>query len=88
MPRAMPASFNKPFRPDAVLAALVGPESRPRSEFVKRVWAVIKSQSLQDVKLRRTIVARTPEFRAFVGADTCTMFDIPRLIGAHLVREG
>jgi chromatin remodeling complex protein RSC6 len=85
MPRTANASFMKLQRPDAILAAIVGPEPRSRPDITVRIWAYIKSASLQDTKNRRQINAGTPEFRALLGgADSCTMFELPKFVGLHI----
>jgi upstream activation factor subunit UAF30 len=74
----------RPQQPDAVLAAIVGPEPRPRTEITKRVWAYIKAHGLQDPTDRRVIFARTPEFRALLqGANACSMFQLPQFVFGH-----
>jgi upstream activation factor subunit UAF30 len=92
MPRTANASFMKLQHPDAVLAAIIGPEPRPRTEITVRIWAYIKSHGLQDAKNRRFINARTPEFAALLGADwpvvdgvqAVSMFQLPGVIGRHI----
>lgn len=78
------AGFMKPQKPDATLAAIIGPEPRPRTEITKDVWAYIKSHKLQDGDDRRVIYARTDAFRALLqGASSCTMFELPRFVFGH-----
>jgi chromatin remodeling complex protein RSC6 len=85
MPRTVPAKFFAPQQPDAVLAALVGPDPQPRTEITKQLWRYIKKHGLQHPSERRRIMAGTPEFRALIDdADSCTMFELPQFIGQHI----
>ena len=85
MPRTPSAKFLAAKKPDAVLAALIGPEPRPRTEITSRLWSVIKSTGCQD---KRMIKGATPEMRAFIGAESIDMMQLARCISAHLVTEG
>ena len=41
-------AFMKPMSPSAVLAAVVGSGSMPRTEVTKKIWGYIKRNGLQD----------------------------------------
>jgi chromatin remodeling complex protein RSC6 len=84
MPRTN-AAFMKLQQPDAVLAALIGPEPRSRPEITKRIWAVIKSTGCQ---AGRTILGATPQMRAFIGAESIDMMQLAKCVSAHVTKEG
>ena len=54
--KANPA-LQKPLRPSAELAAVVGPDPLPRGQAVSRVWGYIKEHGLQNPADRREILA-------------------------------
>jgi upstream activation factor subunit UAF30 len=47
----------KPLTPSKDLAAIVGSKALPRTEVVKKLWAYIKKNNLQDPKNKRNIKA-------------------------------
>ena len=51
------AAFMKPMKISDKLAEVVGKGPMPRSEVVKKLWAYIKKNDLQDKKNRRNINA-------------------------------
>lgn len=57
-----------------------------RTEIIKRLWAFIKKNRLQDTKNRRLIhVARTPETKLlFKGKKTINMFEMTKLLDKHI----
>jgi len=82
--RTANAAFMKPVTPSATLAEVVGAKPIPRTEVTKRLWAYIKTHSLQDVKNKRMIKA-DPALRAvFGGKSTVNMFEMTKLVGKHL----
>ena len=81
MPRA--SGLNKPLRPSAALAAIIGSEPIPSTEAVKRIWDYIRKQSLQNPSNRREILADA-KLRAVVEADKIGILDLPRALGRHL----
>lgn len=72
------------YRPDAALAAVIGPEAVARTEALKKLWDYIKAHNLQDPQDKRTIVA-DDKLRAVLGKDRAGMFELTGLIGPHLV---
>ena len=73
-------AFMKPLQPDAQLAALVGQEPMPRTQVVARVWEYIKKNGLQE---SRNINA-DEKLRPIFGKDQITMFEMMKLVNAHL----
>ena len=77
-----PAAAN--YHPDAALAAVIGSEAVARTEALKKLWDYIKAHNLQDPQDKRTLVA-ADELRPVLGKDRAGMFELPGLIGPHLV---
>lgn len=78
------SAFMKPLQPDAALAAVVGDKPLPRTEVVKKLWVYIKKNNLQDPKNRRNINADEKLKPVFGGKKTVNMFEMTKLISAHL----
>jgi len=57
MARKANAAFMKPLNVSPELAVIVGKGPMPRSEVVKKLWAYIKKNGLQDQKNKRNINA-------------------------------
>ncbi|WP_297907030.1 SWIB/MDM2 domain-containing protein [Thiomonas sp.] len=77
------AAFMKPLTPSPQLAAVVGAAPLPRTEVVKKVWEHIKAANLQDAANKRMINA-DDKLRAVFGKPQVTMFEMTKLINAHL----
>jgi len=78
------AAFMKPLSPSKELAEIVGGNALPRTEVVKKVWAYIKKNNLQDTKNRRAINADDKLKAVFGGKKQVTMFEMTKLISNHL----
>ena len=78
------AAFMKPLSVSAELAAVVGKGPLPRSEVVKKLWAYIKKNNLQDPKKRRNINADEKLAAIFGGKKTVDMFEMTKLVSKHL----
>jgi chromatin remodeling complex protein RSC6 len=76
--------FMKPLQPSESLAAVVGSAPLPRTEVTKKVWEYIKKHNLQDPANKRNIVADDKLKAVFAGKGTVTMFEMTKLINAHL----
>lgn len=74
----------KPLNVSADLAAVVGEGPMPRSEVVKKLWEYIKSNNLQDPKNKRVIKADANLKKVFGGKDSVDMFEMTKLVSAHL----
>jgi len=83
MPKANSA-FMKPMTVSAELAAVVGTGPMPRSEVVKKLWAYIKSNNLQDPVKKRNINADAALKAVFGGKETVDMFEMTKLVSKHL----
>ena len=77
-------SFMKPLTPSKELAEIVGASALPRTEVVKKVWAYIKKNGLQDSKNKRNINADAKLKSVFGGKSTVSMFEMTALVSKHL----
>jgi chromatin remodeling complex protein RSC6 len=78
------AGFMKPVTPSSALAAVIGAEAVPRTEITKKVWDYIKANKLQDESNKRNINADAKLQAVFDGKKQVTMFEMTKLISAHL----
>ncbi len=78
------AAFMKPMTVSADLAVVVGAGPLPRSEVVKKLWEYIKKNNLQDPANKRNINADAALKKVFSGKDTVNMFEMTKLVSAHL----
>ena len=76
-------AFMKPLTPSATLAAVVGAAPLARTEVVKKLWAYIKKNNLQDAKNRRNINADDKLMPVF-GKKQVSMFEMTKLVSKHL----
>lgn len=84
MPSAKTNSkFMAPITPDTVLSDIIGDRPVPRTEIVKKLWAYIKKNSLQDKKNKRNINADEKLLKFFGGKKQVSMFEIAKFIGKH-----
>ncbi|MBC7458817.1 MAG: SWIB/MDM2 domain-containing protein [Bdellovibrionaceae bacterium] len=77
------AAFMKPLTPSAILSAVVGAAPIPRTEVVKKLWAYIKKNNLQDSKNRRNINA-DDKLKPIFGKNQVSMFEMTKLVSKHL----
>lgn len=77
-------AFMKPLQPDTALAAIVGSTPLPRTEVVKKMWEYIKKNGLQDTANKRNINADDKLKPVFGGKAQVNMFEMTKLISAHL----
>lgn len=78
------AAFMKPMQVSAELAVVVGKGPMPRSEVVKALWVYIKKNNLQDPANKRNINADANLKKVFGGKATVNMFEMTKLVSAHL----
>ena len=84
MPKKANAAFMKELTPSSELAQIVGAKALPRTEVVKKLWAYIKKQDLQDKKNRRQINADDKLRAVFGGKASVNMFEMTKLVSKHL----
>lgn len=77
------SAFMKPMGVSDELAAVVGKGPMPRSEVVKKLWAYIKKNDLQNPKNKRNILADDKLAEIF-GKKEVTMFEMTKLVSKHL----
>jgi upstream activation factor subunit UAF30 len=78
------SAFMKPLTVSAELALVVGKGPFPRSEVVKKLWAYIKKNGLQDAKNKRNINADANLKAVFGGKSVVNMFEMTKLVSKHL----
>ncbi len=76
--------FMKPMQPSEALSKIVGSKPLPRTEVVKKVWAYIKKNGLQDKVNKRKINADENLKVIFGGKKSVTMFEMTKLVNKHL----
>jgi chromatin remodeling complex protein RSC6 len=84
MPRKANAAFMKPLKLTADLEAVVGEGPMPRSQVVKKLWAYIKENNLQDPNNKRNIKADDKLKAVFGGKSVVNMFEMTKLVSKHL----
>ena len=65
------------------LTAVVGAGPAPRTEVTKRIWDYIKANKLQDAA-KRTLINADDKLLAVFGKPQVTMFEMTKLVNAHL----
>ncbi len=78
------AAFMKPLTPSSALAAIVGTAPLPRTEVVKKMWEYIKANNLQEPTNKRMINADAKLKPVFDNKSQVSMFEMTKLISAHL----
>ncbi len=76
-------AFMKALTPSAKLAAVVGSTPIPRTEVVKKLWAYIRKNNLQDSKNRRNINADA-KLKDIFGKAVVNMFEMTKIVSKHL----
>ena len=77
------SGLQRPVKPSADLAAIVGADPLPRSQVVSKVWDHIKKNNLQNPQNKREIVA-DDKLRAIFGKDRVSMFEMNKHISRHV----
>ena len=83
MARKPNAAFMKALTPSAALAEVVGSKALPRCEVVKKLWAYIKKNKLQDTKNKRNINCDAA-LKTVFGKGVVNMFEMNSLLKKHL----
>jgi chromatin remodeling complex protein RSC6 len=87
MPRKTPAEkafAEDSVTPSALLAAIIGPDPRPRPKVTEAVWSYIKKHRLQDKKNLRMIRCDAA-LAAVTGAEELNMFELSSALMAHMI---
>jgi chromatin remodeling complex protein RSC6 len=84
MPQKANSAFMKPMKVSPELAKIVGDGPMPRSEVVKKLWVYIKKNNLQDPANKRNINADASLQAVFNGKKVVNMFEMTKLVSAHL----
>jgi chromatin remodeling complex protein RSC6 len=74
----------KEMTPSAALAEIVGSKPLPRTEVVKKLWAYIRKNNLQDPKEKRNINADDKLKPIFGGKKQVSMFEMTKLVNKQL----
>lgn len=77
------AAFMKALMPSPALAQVVGAAALPRTEVVKKLWAYIKKNNLQDAQNKRNINADDKLMPIF-GKKQVSMFEMTKIVSGHL----
>jgi chromatin remodeling complex protein RSC6 len=77
------SAFMKPMTVSSELAEVVGKGPMPRSEVVKKLWAYIKKNDLQNPKNKRNIIA-DDKLQPIFGKKEVSMFEMTKLVSKHL----
>jgi len=81
--KANPALL-KPMELSADLEAVVGKGPLPRGQVVKKLWEHIKKHNLQNPQNKRNIMADDKLKKIFGGKGEVSMFEMTKLVSAHL----
>ena len=81
--KANPALL-KPMQLSGELEAVIGKGPMSRGEVVKALWDYIKKHDLQNPKNKRNILADDKLKPIFGGKSEVTMFEMTKLVSAHL----
>ncbi len=76
--------LSKPMNLSPELQAVVGAGPMPRTEVTKALWVYIKANNLQDPTNKRNINADEKLKKVFGGKETVNMFEMTKLVSAHL----
>ena len=77
-------AFMAPVSISSELAQIVGKDSLPRTEIVKKIWDYIKKNDLQDKKNRRMINADEKLKTVFGGKGQVSMFELAKIVNNHV----
>ena len=76
-------AFMAALTPSEELAAIVGAKPLPRTQVVKKLWAYIKKNDLQDAKNKRNINA-DDKLKPIFKKKQVSMFEMTKLVNKHL----
>ena len=84
MARKLNPALKKPLKLSADLEAVVGKGPMPRFEVVKKLWAYIKKNDLQNPANKRNIIADAKLKPLFGGKKEVNMFEMTKLVSKHM----
>ena len=84
MVRTANPALLKPLKLSSELEAVVGSGPLPRGQVVKKLWEYIKKYDLQNPQNKRNILADAKLKAIFGGKGEVTMFEMTKLVSAHL----
>jgi len=73
-----------PLTPSPALAAVIGSKPASRPDIIKKIWAYIKKQGLQDAVNKRMINADDKLKTLFAGKSQISMFDLAKVVSANV----
>lgn len=82
--KAPNSKFMQPLKVSEELTAVVGKGPLPRTEVIKKLWAYIKKNRLQDPKNKRNIVPDEKLAKVFGTKDAVNMFEMTKIVSKHL----
>jgi len=77
------SAFNKELDVSPELQKVVGEKSLSRPQVMKKVWAYIKENDLQNPEDKRNIIA-DDNLEPIFGEEEVSMFEMTKLISSHL----
>jgi chromatin remodeling complex protein RSC6 len=83
MARAANPALLKPMQLSPELEAVVGTGPMTRAQVTKKIWDYIKEKNLQNPSNKRNVLA-DDKLRAIFSKDEVTMFEMTKLVNAHL----
>ncbi len=84
MVRTANPALMKPLQLTPELEAVIGKGPLPRGQVVKQMWVYIKKNNLQNPADKRNILADDKLKVIFGGKSEVTMFEMTKLVSAHL----
>jgi upstream activation factor subunit UAF30 len=84
MPRKANPALMKPLTLSPALQAVIGPGPESRGQVMKKIWAYIKENNLQNPENKRNIIADDLLLPLFDGEKEVSMFQMTKLLSAHL----
>lgn len=78
------SKFMQPLKVSEELTLVVGKGPLPRTEVIKKLWAYIKKNRLQDPKNLRNIVPDENLAKVFGTKKAVNMFEMTKLVSKHL----
>lgn len=84
MPRKANPALLKSLNVSPELAAVIGTGKESRGQVMKKVWAYIKDNKLQNPANKRNIFADEKLLPLFGGKKEVTMFEMTKLLSSHL----